>query len=102
MGDVELVELFLSAGARPLYPRSATGCALVRAVKRRDERILSLLIGDSSCMQKTMALAFAAEQEDGYFIRFLLQHGTHPDFDEVEYTEATRIWYAYLLNMARM
>ncbi|KAL4769962.1 ankyrin repeat-containing domain protein [Aspergillus nidulans var. acristatus] len=87
MGDVELVELFLSAGARPRYPRSATGCALVRAVKRRDKRIASLLVGDSSCMQKTMALAFAAEQEDGHFARFLLQRGTHPDFDELEYAE---------------
>ena len=38
-------------------------------------------------MQKTMALAFAAEPEDGHFVRFLLQHGTHLDFDEVEYAE---------------
>jgi ankyrin repeat protein len=90
MGDVELVELFLSAGARARYPRSATGCALVRAVKRRDERIADLVIGDSSCMQKTMALAFAAEQEDGHFVRFLLARGTHPDFDDLEYSDVHR------------
>ncbi|KAL4756047.1 ankyrin repeat domain-containing protein [Aspergillus foveolatus] len=84
MGDVELVELFLSAGARPRYAGSATGCALVQAVKRGDERIASLVIGDSSCMQKTTALMLAAEQEDGHFARFLLARGTHPDFDDLE------------------
>lgn len=84
MGDVELVELLLSAGARPRYAGSATGCALVQAVKRRDERIASLVIGDSSCMQKTTALMLAAEQEDGHFARFLLARGTHPDFDDFE------------------
>ncbi|KAL2810288.1 ankyrin repeat-containing domain protein [Aspergillus granulosus] len=87
MGDVELVELFLSAGARPRYAGSATGCALVQAVKRRDKKIASLVIGDSSCMQKTMALASAAEQEDGHFARFLLARGTHPDFDDLEFSD---------------
>lgn len=90
MGDVELVELFLSAGARPRYAGFATGCALVQAVKRRDERIASLVIGDSSCMQKTMALTLAAEQEDGHFARFLLERGTHPDFDDLECSDFHR------------
>ncbi|KAL4941937.1 hypothetical protein BDV06DRAFT_193327 [Aspergillus oleicola] len=60
---------------------------MVRAVKRRHKRIADLVIGDSSCMQKTMALAFAAEQEDGHFVRFLLARGTHPDFDDLEYSD---------------
>ncbi|KAL3477023.1 ankyrin repeat-containing domain protein [Aspergillus californicus] len=90
LGDVELVEVFLRAGARPRYPRSATGCALVLAVERRDERIVDLVVGDSSCMQKTMALACAAEQEDGHFVRFLLARGTHPDFDDLEYSAVHR------------
>ncbi|KAJ5371096.1 uncharacterized protein N7496_007188 [Penicillium cataractarum] len=84
MGDVELVELFLSAGARPRYAGSSMGCVLVQAVKRRDERIASLVISDSTCMQKTMALTLAAEQEDGQLARFLLARGTHPDFDDLE------------------
>jgi ankyrin repeat protein len=88
LGDVELVELFLSAGACPRYAESTTKCALVQAVKRRDERIASLVIGDSSCLQKTMALTLAAEQDDGHFARFLLARGTHPDFDDLEYSDA--------------
>ncbi|OOQ86160.1 hypothetical protein PEBR_22595 [Penicillium brasilianum] len=84
LGDAELVELFLNAGARPRYTKSDTECALVQAVMRRDERIASLVISDSTCMQKTMALTLAVEQEDGHFARFLLARGTHPDFDGLE------------------
>jgi hypothetical protein len=60
----------------------------VRAVKNHNERIAGLVIGGSSCMQKTTALGFAAEQEDGHMVRFLLAHGTHSDFDDLEYHEA--------------
>ncbi|KAL3451395.1 ankyrin repeat-containing domain protein [Aspergillus insuetus] len=89
MDDVELVEVLLAAGACPRYTVSATGCALVRAVKHHAERIASLVVHGSSCMQKTTALAFAAEQEEGeHIVRFLLAHGTHPDFDDLEYEEA--------------
>jgi ankyrin repeat protein len=87
IGDAELVELFLSAGARPRYARSDTECALVQAVMRRDERIANLVISDSTCMQKTMALTLAAEQEDGHFAEFLLARGTHPDFDDMEFSD---------------
>ncbi|KAL3450338.1 ankyrin repeat-containing domain protein [Aspergillus insuetus] len=61
MGDVELVELFLRVGARSRYSGSATECALVQAVRRWDERIAGLVVGGSSCMQRTMALAVAVE-----------------------------------------
>jgi hypothetical protein len=85
MGDAELVEVLLAAGACPRYTVSATGCALVRAVKNHNERTASLVIRGSSCMQKTTALAVAAEQEGGgRMVQFLLAHGTHPDFDDLE------------------
>ncbi|KAL2834837.1 ankyrin repeat-containing domain protein [Aspergillus pseudoustus] len=84
MEDVELVELLLASGACPRHTGSATGCALLRAVQHRNERMASLVIRSSSCMQKTMALAFAVEQEAGQMARFLLAHGTHPDFDDLE------------------
>ncbi|OKP08275.1 Ankyrin-3 [Penicillium subrubescens] len=87
IGDVELVELFLSAGARPRYAVSDTECALVQAVMRRDEKIASLVISDSTCMQKTIALTLAASQEDRQLARFLLARGTHPDFDDLEYSD---------------
>jgi hypothetical protein len=35
-----------------------------------------------------MALASSAEQPDGYFARFLLAHGTHPDFDDLDYSDS--------------
>ncbi|KAL3487192.1 ankyrin repeat-containing domain protein [Aspergillus germanicus] len=80
MGDVEIVEVLLAAGACPLY------------LKNDNERIASLVMRDSSCMQKTTALAVAAEKEEeeegGHMVRFLLAHGTHPDFDDLEYEEA--------------
>jgi hypothetical protein len=89
MGDVELVEVLLAAGACPRYPVSATGCAQVWAVKNDNKKIASLVIRGSSCMQKTTALAVAAEQEGGgRMVPFLLAHGTHPDFDDLEYEEA--------------
>ncbi|KAJ0413109.1 ankyrin repeat-containing domain protein [Aspergillus carlsbadensis] len=85
MADAELVELFLAAGACPSHTGSATGgCALVRAVRNRNERMASLVIGGSSCVQKTMALVVAAEHEADHMARFLLAHGTHPDFDDLE------------------
>lgn len=90
LGHVELVELFMRAGAQPHYAESATESALVQAVKRRDERIASLVVGDSSYMQKTTALTLAAEQGDGHFAKFLLARGTHPDFDDLAYSDAHR------------
>jgi hypothetical protein len=64
----------------------------VRAVKNGNDKIASLVIRGSSCTQKTTALAFAAEQEDGeegeHMVQFLLAHGTHPDFDDLDYKEA--------------
>ncbi|KAL3446090.1 ankyrin repeat-containing domain protein [Aspergillus insuetus] len=85
IGDFGMVELLLSKGARPSYTKRPMRCALVKAVLRKDESITRLVVGGSTCLQKTLALAFAAEQDDGYFARFLLEHGTHPDFDELEY-----------------
>ncbi|KAL3484302.1 ankyrin repeat-containing domain protein [Aspergillus germanicus] len=90
IGDIKMVELLLSKGAKPSYTERPMRCALVRAVRRQDQKIACLIISHSTCLQKTLALAFAAEQADGYFARFLLSHGTHPDFDEVEYEAAHR------------
>ncbi|KAL2827460.1 hypothetical protein BJY01DRAFT_255700 [Aspergillus pseudoustus] len=101
MGEVELVEVLLGAGARGRYGWPARGCAIVRGVQSRDERIATLVIGSSTCMQKTMALCFAAEQEDGHFVRFLLARGTYPEFDALEYSDAHpaesyTTWVAFL------
>ncbi|KAL2822249.1 ankyrin repeat-containing domain protein [Aspergillus cavernicola] len=93
MEDVDLVELFLSVGASPRYSRCGTKCALERAVLSRNERIASLLVLGSSCLQRTLALAYSAEQADGCFARFLLAHGTHPYFDYLDYHAAQPVIY---------
>jgi hypothetical protein len=67
LGDVDLVELFLSVGARPRYSRCGMKCALKRAVLSRNERIASLLVLGSSCLQRMLALAYSAEHADGCF-----------------------------------
>jgi hypothetical protein len=56
-------------------------------VIRRDEKIASLVISDSTCIQKTIALTLAASQEDRQLARFLLARRTHPDFDNLEYSD---------------
>ncbi|KAL3465432.1 hypothetical protein BJX64DRAFT_285374 [Aspergillus heterothallicus] len=87
--DVELMELFLASGACPRHTGSgSTGCALVWAVQHCNERMASLVIRGSRCMQKMMALAFATEQEAGQMARFLLAHRTHPDFDDLKDSNA--------------
>jgi ankyrin repeat protein len=68
-GDAGVVEFLLSKRARPSYSKRLARCALVSAVWGRDDEIASLVIGGSTGLQKTRALAFSAEQAHGYFSR---------------------------------
>ncbi|KAL4981878.1 ankyrin repeat-containing domain protein [Aspergillus falconensis] len=85
MGDVELVKLMLSKGARPAYAFHDRECALVRAALKNDAEIASLVLEGSTDRAKTMALAFSVEHPDGCIARYLLAHGTRPEFIDDDY-----------------
>ncbi len=82
-GNVGLVELFLQNDADAdfsTYKRE--GPALVRAVKKRNQKLIEMLLPRSSRVSLTRALRHAVEQQDIAIISTLLMNGVIPDFEE--------------------
>ena len=82
-GNATLVMSFLEHGADAnfsTHPRK--GPALVRAVKRRNQKLIDMLLPKSNRVTSTRALCHAVEQQDVAIVTALLANGALPDFLE--------------------
>ena len=81
--NATLVMSFLEHGADAnlsTHPRK--GPALVRAVKKRNQKLIDMLLPKSNQAISTRALCHAVEQQDVAIVTALLANGTLPGFLE--------------------
>ncbi len=82
-GNAALVELFLAKGADANFSTSPRkGPALVWAVKRRNQKLIDMLLPKSNRVTATRALCRAVEQQDTAIVAALLANGVLPNFEE--------------------
>lgn len=82
-GNAELVELFLEKGVDAnfsTFPRE--GPSLIKAVKKRNQKLIEMLLPRSNRVNSTRALCHAVEQQDIAITTTLLTNGVLPDFEE--------------------
>jgi serum/glucocorticoid-regulated kinase 2 len=80
---LDLVNLFLENGADANFTISPRdGPALLKAVKRKSQRLLEILVQKTDRVSCTRALALAVEQQDIMTANTLLAHRVRCDFEE--------------------
>ncbi|RHZ62552.1 putative protein kinase [Aspergillus thermomutatus] len=80
---LDLVNLFLDNGADANFTVSPRdGPALLKAVKRKSQRLVEILVQKTDRVSCTRALALAVEQQDITTANTLLAHGVRCDFEE--------------------
>ncbi|KAF4213296.1 hypothetical protein CNMCM5878_000107 [Aspergillus fumigatiaffinis] len=79
----DLVNLFMEKGADANFTIShRDGPALLKAVKRKSQRLVEILVQKTDRVSCTRALALAVEQQDLTTAKILLAHGVRCDFEE--------------------
>ncbi|KAL4733814.1 ankyrin repeat-containing domain protein [Aspergillus similis] len=90
-GDAQLVQILLSGGtADPNYwTGDGNAIPLVKAVLKKHEEVVRILVGPTSRLQRTRALALSMDYPDGRIAQILLENGALPDFEQDDQSTLT-------------
>ncbi|OBT70942.1 hypothetical protein VF21_09974 [Pseudogymnoascus sp. 05NY08] len=81
--NLGLVNLFLEKGADANYTYYKTqGPALIKAVGRRNKKLVEILAQKTNRVSMTRALCLAVDQQDTAIVNILLANGARCDFEE--------------------
>ncbi|KFZ11363.1 hypothetical protein V502_07584 [Pseudogymnoascus sp. VKM F-4520 (FW-2644)] len=81
--NLGLVNLFLEIGANANFTTYETqGPALIKAVRRRNQKLVEILSQKTSRVSMTRALCLAVDQRDTAIVNILLMNGVRCDFEE--------------------
>jgi ankyrin repeat protein len=91
-GDTRLLQLLLAGGkADPSYwTGDKEAIPLLKAVLQQHEEMVQMLVGRTSRLQRTQALALSMDYPDGRIAHILLDNGTLPDFDQGDHSTPTQ------------
>lgn len=91
-GDTQLLQLLLAGGnADPSYRTvDKEAIPLLKAVLGQHEEMVQILVGPTSRLQRTRALALSMDYPDGRIAQILLDNGVLPDFEEGGHSTLTQ------------
>ncbi|KAF4169745.1 hypothetical protein CNMCM6936_006904 [Aspergillus lentulus] len=93
-GDIQLLQLLLAGGkANPnFWSRDREAIPLLKAVLGQYQEMVQILVGPTSRLQRTRALALSMDYSDGRIAQILLTNGALPDFEEGDHSTLKQIF----------
>ncbi|KAF7136966.1 hypothetical protein CNMCM5793_006670 [Aspergillus hiratsukae] len=93
-GDIQLPQLLLAGGkANPnFWTRDKEAIPLLKAVLGQHQEMVQILVGPTSRLQRTRALALSMDYSDGRIAQILLTNGALPDFEEGDHSTLKQVF----------
>jgi ankyrin repeat protein len=93
-GDIHFLQLLLAGGkADPsFWTGDKEAIALLKAVLKQHREMVQILVGPTSRLQRTRALALSMDYPDGRIAQILLTNGALPDFKEGDYSTLKQVF----------
>ena len=93
-GDTQLLQLLLGGGkANPsFWTRDKEAIPLLKAALGQHEEMVQILVGPTSRLQRTRALALSMDYPDGRIAQILLTNGALPDFEEGDHSTLKQVF----------